>query len=86
MIINDNEEIKEQVHDHYEDFKLRQTIYIFEDLTETIEIVAKDKDGKIIDTKIFQPTFIKTHLDVQFQDKGLKSEESLYEMVRVKKV
>ena len=85
MKINDNEEIKEQTHDYYEDFKLRQIIFNFEDKAESIQIIAKDKEGKIIHDETFSPEFINTHINLTFQDKGIKSEESLYEFVKVKK-
>lgn len=85
MIITNNEELKDQKHDFYSDFKLQQTTFIFEDKAEKIVVTTFDKEGKQITTKIYQPEFINTHINITFQDKGVKSDESLYEMVKVLK-
>lgn len=85
MEIKENEKIKKQKHDHYEDFELQQYTFIYENPVEKIVIQVLDSTGKEIFKKEFQPKFINTHLDITWQDKGTKSEESLYKMVRVRK-
>lgn len=85
MKITDNEEIKEQKHDYYEDFKLRQLIFNFEDQAESVSIIARDKEGKILHNETFTMEFINCHINLTMQDKGIKSEESLYEWTKVRK-
>ena len=85
MEIKDNEDVKTQTHNYYADFKLRQTIFKFEDELETVQVIAKDKDGSIIHDKTFTMEFINCHINLTLQDKGVKSAESLYEMVKVLK-
>ncbi len=85
MKIKDNEELKEQKHDYYEDYKLRQLIFDFEDKAESVSIIARDKEGKIIHNETFTPEFTNCHINLTMQDKGIKSDESLYEMVKVRK-
>ena len=85
MKINENEEIKEQKHDWYEEFKLRQTTFNFENTDETFSIIVKDKDGNVVYNKTYKPDFINCHINLTFQDKGTKADESLYEYVKVKK-
>ena len=85
MKITENEEIKEQKHDFYEDFELQQYILSFENQAEKVVIRAFDKDGKEIFNKEFQSKFSNSHLNIAWQDKGIKAKESLYEMVKIKK-
>lgn len=85
MKIIDNEEIKEQVNDHYIDFQQRQLILNFEDPLETVTITINDKEGKLIFDETFTMKFINAHINLLFQDMGERSEESLYEFIKVRK-
>lgn len=72
-------------HTNYEEFELQQFILNCEDKTERIIIQAFDKDNTKVFDKEFQPKFINSHLNIQWQDKGEKSEEPLYEYKLVPK-
>lgn len=85
MKIRENEEIKEQKHDYYEDFELQQFILNFENPLEKAVITALDSTGKEIFKKEFQAKFINSHLNVRWQSKGAKAAESLYKTVKVRK-
>ncbi len=85
MDIKENEEIKIQTHDYYADFELQQFVFNFENPTEKVVIRAFNSQGAEIFMKEFIPKFINTHLNITWQDKGVKSEESLYETIKVLK-
>lgn len=85
MIVNENQEIKQQIHQNYEEFELLQFLLGFENKSERIVIQAFDKDNNKVFDKEFIPKFTNTHLNITWQDKGVKSEESLYEYKLVKK-
>lgn len=85
MDINENEEIKDEINQYYNEFEKEQFILNFENNAEKVVIQGFDKDGNKVFDKEFIPKFINSHLNIQWQDKGIKSEESLYEYKFVRK-
>ena len=71
MNINENEKIKEQKHDLYDEFELQQIILNLE-AGERVVVQGFDKDNNKVFKKEFKPKFINTHLNILFQDKGAK--------------
>ncbi len=63
-----------QKHSRYIDYDGKQFIVELDILGESIIIVHKDINGKRTDLKEFTKTFINTHINCQWQDKGTKQE------------
>lgn len=85
MQITENEEIKDQKDIYHIDYELQQFIFNYENNQEKIVIRAFDKDGKELFMKEFSPKFINTHLNVRWQDKGVRLDEDQYEWKLVRK-
>ena len=83
-IVKDENLEYEKWMDYYEQAERKQYIGNL-DVDESVTIITKDKDGKIVNTKTFTAKFINCHFNLQWQDKGGKATEELYEYVRQRK-
>lgn len=67
--------------DWYVDFEQSQLIVKI-NTDEKIKVQVLDKDDQVLHERIYVKKFLSTHVNLVFQDKGVKSEEVLYEYVR----
>ena len=84
MEITKDEDAYTAEKDFYSEFDQAQLIAKLA-IDEKVKIEILDKDGKSLFSKEYPAKYINCHFNFLWQDKGIKSEESLYEYVKTLK-
>lgn len=84
MEIKTEQEVEEYENNFYIDFENAQ-ISVKLNKDEVLKIQVLDKDTNVLLTRTYTAKYINTHFDLRWQDKGVKSEEELYEYVKTLK-